>query len=149
MSVLLTHLRELVSERPVVAPDDRTVEVKENTWSVRRDVSDPATTHAVVAALREVSEAWLDSARPHVPTTFYAWYDEMAGQLRLSLTSSTADDLPFGRDPARRSPIHRGRVACGSAPGTILWEDLEPADEEIAFNEPEASPLAVWAQGSD
>ncbi|WP_144022986.1 hypothetical protein [Asanoa hainanensis] len=61
--------------------------------------------------------------------TFYAWYDEQAGQLRCSMRSTGPDALPFGGrfevvlDP---SPVV-ALIAADPHPGVVAWSDLEPA----------------------
>ncbi|MER7362638.1 hypothetical protein [Nonomuraea wenchangensis] len=69
------------------------------------------------------------------PVTFYAWYDEQAGQLRCSVASVEPDDLPFrGRfrsvdDPA---PV-LALMAADVRPGVVPWADLrEVSGEEAA-----------------
>ncbi|WP_084962757.1 hypothetical protein [Thermoactinospora rubra] len=60
------------------------------------------------------------------PVTFYAWYDEQAGQLRCSVASVEPGDLPFeGRfrtvdDPA---PV-LALMAADAQPGVVPWADL-------------------------
>lgn len=75
-------------------PDDTVREARVNTWAYGLPVGG-FDVSAVAAALelvaRRLSER-LNGRRG----TFYCWYDEQAGQLRCSLTSRLADQLPFG-----------------------------------------------------
>ncbi|MEZ7126374.1 hypothetical protein ACBR40_13690 [Nonomuraea sp. AD125B] len=80
------------------------------------------------------------------PVTFYAWYDEQAGQLRCSIVAAEPDDLPFGGryravdDPA---PV-LALMAADVQPGVVLWADLRevPAedvagpDEQVEYSFP-------------
>lgn len=88
-------------------------------------------------------------SQPVRPVTFYAWHDEMAGQLRFSTACCTRDTLPFGAQvtlvetPSEmvaaflRSPYRDG----------ISWNELEECTQEEA--EPasvrDAFMLRVWA----
>lgn len=146
---MVAALRELLSELPVVTPADHIAEARQNTCSLTRDASETATTDEIVDALQAVAGAWLDSTGHHVGATFYAWYDEQAGQLRLSLSSSGADDLPFSSTIRLVDPQSVVSAFLGDPhPGTILWEEFEPADGWSAPDEALAPPLAVWALGS-
>lgn len=68
------------------------------------------------------------------PVTFYAWYDEQAGQLRCSVASVEPDDLPFGGrfrsvdDPA---PV-LALMAADVQPGVVPWADLREVSAEEA-----------------
>ncbi|MGI5267924.1 hypothetical protein ACQEUU_02085 [Nonomuraea sp. CA-218870] len=68
------------------------------------------------------------------PVTFYAWYDEQAGQLRCSVASVEPDDLPFGScfravdDPA---PV-LALMAADVQPGLVPWGDLREVSAEEA-----------------
>ena len=96
-------------------PDDPVAEVRLNTWHFS-----VATVHVDIAA---VLSALIDvtteirrrlSGRPG-PATFYAWYDEQAGQLRCSLASVPPDRLPF------RAPYRAG--AGVAIPGVAVPAD--------------------------
>jgi hypothetical protein len=75
-------------------------------------------------------------ATSRTPITFYVWYDEQAGQLRLSVVSTGADELPFGgkyRIVQELDPIIRC-IKSDAAPGFISWNDLEEVrgdDDEV------------------
>lgn len=97
-SDLATLVRSYLDDDEVMLlPDDPDREHRLNTWGYsipdgRLDVA------AVVAALQFVHRELRQRATGSA--TFYAWYDEQAGQLRCSLTSAPADRLPF-RAPYR------------------------------------------------
>jgi hypothetical protein len=109
------------------------------------------TTGEVVAFLRSAVEVRRELAASQAlrPVTFYAWYDEMAGQLRFSTACCTRTDLPFGATillvdapneivgKFMRSPFRDG----------IPWNAFletppEGADAERTHDPPS---LSVWA----
>jgi hypothetical protein len=58
------------------------------------------------------------------PMSFYAWYDEQAGQLRCSVASAAPDGLPFG-----------GRYFTVDSPGPVLElmaADIQPGHIDCA-----------------
>jgi len=66
------------------------------------------------------------------PVTFYAWYDEQAGQLRCSVASVAPDALPFGGHyfaVEGPGPVLE-LMAADATPGLVAWEDLEDHPEE-------------------
>jgi hypothetical protein len=75
-------------------PDDPVTEARRNTWcySVGAGSVDVP---AVVAALKVVAAALRQRLATHGSGTFYAWYDQQAGQLRCSLSSFPPEALPF------------------------------------------------------
>ena len=69
------------------------------------------------------------------PVTFYAWYDEQAGQLRCSVASVEPGDLPFrGTFQLVDSPVPvLALMGADALPGVVPWTDLqEVAAEEDA-----------------
>lgn len=73
--------------------DDPEAEHRTNTWHYSLPSGFDRT--AVAAALEHVVRHLSKRYRGR-PGTFHCWYDEQAGQLRCSLTSKPADELPFG-----------------------------------------------------
>jgi hypothetical protein len=102
----------LDDEEVALRPNDSVGEHRANTWGYRVPV-EPVNVAAVVAALDFVrDQLGRRLAGDAGPGTFYAWYDEQAGQLRCSLSSSQPDRLPFGAayrltSDARGCPIGR------------------------------------------
>ncbi|WP_344857226.1 hypothetical protein [Planomonospora alba] len=67
------------------------------------------------------------------PVTFYARYDEQAGQLRCSVASAEPDGLPFGgrsRPVSTPAPALALMAADDTDPGVVPWTDLEGASAE-------------------
>jgi len=64
------------------------------------------------------------------PAAFYAWDDEMAGQLRFSTVPGRGDVLPFGPSVERvPAPSHIVREALSTLrPGTIALNEFIEAD---------------------
>jgi hypothetical protein len=100
---LVGRIASIAAEPVVFDPADQRRELTENTWSVGASKEElrNAAPSQVIAAVRAVTEA----RRTRVlhegvdwPTTFYAWHDEQAGQLRLSTASCTPASLPFGAE---------------------------------------------------
>ena len=147
-SSLLKELLELTRQQPVVFPDDPAVEIAENTWTFSRVTSDTATVDEVESALQLVGHAWLGSTRHIAPTTFYAWYDEQAGQLQVSMSSAEPADLPFG-GLVQLVDVPRAVVVALMSdphPGVILWEDLSPTTDEVETPDDVTPHLVnVWA----
>jgi hypothetical protein len=98
--------------------------------------------------LNDAADIWLARARTAgiVPATFYAWYDEMAGQLRISLVPGAADALPFaGSIELLASPQAVITAALSTwTPGLIPSIEFTEAERE----EPSASErrLLVWSR---
>lgn len=62
------------------------------------DDAEDADSAELAAALADTMEAWLQDAASDGtgrPGVVYVWYDDHAGQLRMSFVSAGRDDLPF------------------------------------------------------
>ncbi|GHJ47032.1 hypothetical protein Cs7R123_43740 [Catellatospora sp. TT07R-123] len=128
-------------------PDELEREIRLNTW--RYGVCGPVDVEATVMALdvvqRELRRRLADQPNPG---TFYAWYDEQAGQLRCSLTSASPGRLPFS-GTYRVTGDAAEVVALAAAdldPGHVPSDDLTEITRSI--NDDEAIPLPafpVWA----
>ncbi|MDY0812433.1 hypothetical protein [Kitasatospora purpeofusca] len=62
------------------------------------DDAEDADSAELAAALADTVEAWLQDAASDGtgrPGVVYAWYDDQAGQLRMSFVSAGRDDIPF------------------------------------------------------
>jgi hypothetical protein len=86
---------------------------------------------ALVVVGERLGARFTDVARP---VTFYAWYDEQAGQLRCSVASVEPDDLPFGgwfRPVDSPMPV-LALMAADAQPGVVPWADLSEVSAEEA-----------------
>ena len=124
-----------------------------NLWSISLpstsavSVDDLAAFVLAAAAIRAELVAVLDVA----PITFYAWHDEMAGQLRFSTALCTCESLPFAvgiqlvehpEEVVRRflsSPYRDG------VPWSTMRTDGAHSPDEVA-EEAEGDVLQVWAK---
>ncbi|WP_406042343.1 hypothetical protein OG799_01625 [Micromonospora sp. NBC_00898] len=128
-------------------PDEPDREPRLNTWCYGVPEGQMDVT-AVVAALHlvrlELQKRW---SGQDASGTFYAWYDEQAGQLRCSLTSASPDRLPFGA-PYRSTSDAAEVVALAAAdpsPGLVPWEELETESAAASSGDQELpSPFPVW-----
>ncbi|WP_446217594.1 hypothetical protein [Micromonospora sp. IBHARD004] len=146
-SDLATLVRSYLDDDEVMLlPDDPDRECRVNTWCY--GVPEGATdVPAVVAALqlvhRELGQRWAS------PGTFYAWYDEQAGQLLCSLTSAPSDRLPFAA-PYRSTTDAAEVVALVAAdpnPGLVPWAELatvESAAASLTAEDEFPPPFPVW-----
>jgi hypothetical protein len=122
----------------------------ENLWCISSASDAPINARDLVALLH----AALGVRREQVcalavtPVTFYAWHDDMAGQLRLSTACCTPDTLPFGC--AVVLVDHPGEIVAevlqspqrGGTPRTDLHDSntwLEPGERTAT-----SPPLKVW-----
>ncbi|MEU1393628.1 MULTISPECIES: hypothetical protein [unclassified Nonomuraea] len=84
---------------------------------------------ALVAVGERLGTRFADVAGP---VTFYAWYDEQAGQLRCSVASVEPSDLPFGgafRPVDNPVPVV-ALMAADPLPGVVPWTDLREVPDE-------------------
>jgi len=134
---ILLQLTELSTERIVLNPKNYRVEFANTCWTSKDPACDsPEIADAVQAHLIQVSDAWFKQARIQYPSvghaTFYAWYDEQAGQLRMSMTSNPPDQLPFGctvvLNDTPEKIVHR--MLRDGSPGLIAWSELEVVDPD-------------------
>lgn len=124
-------IRSYLDERTVVDPANLERETRANTvwFGIPSGPVDPS---LVSQALVEVGDGLRAlHGDGEGPATFYAWYDEQAGQLRCSMCSARPNALPFGGrfhavlDP---SPVV-ALLAADPNPGVVPWSDLEPAND--------------------
>jgi hypothetical protein len=140
-------------DEPVVLDPGSREEERENTRSVANELAEPPDGPGLEGALSRLSVAWLARARrafPHVrAAAFYAWYDAPAGHLRLSLTSLSASQLPFGAVVALVDSPRRiiQQILADQTPGLLTWDELEPLPEAAWFDLEADVPraLEVWA----
>ncbi|MGN9807102.1 hypothetical protein [Micromonospora sp. L32] len=138
----------LDDDEVALLPDEPDREHRLNTW--RYGVPEgPIDVTAVVAALHlvhlELQKRW---SGQDASGTFYAWYDEQAGQLRCSLASASPDRLPFGA-PYRSTFDAAEIVALAAAdpsPGLVAWKELETVESVAAssVDQDRPSPFPVW-----
>ncbi|MFI7597587.1 hypothetical protein [Actinoplanes sp. NPDC049681] len=137
----------LDDDEVALLPNDIDAEVRRNTW--RYSVAaDSIVVADAVAALQHVATELRQRFADHAGTaTFYAWYDEQAGQVRCSLRSRAPEDLPFGaayRTTEDAADVVR-LAATDSHPGHIPWSDLsdttDPPDDSAAQA---VEPFPVW-----
>ncbi|MGJ3192252.1 hypothetical protein [Paenarthrobacter sp. FR1] len=131
----------------MLLPADPKKESRANTWAYSVAPSHRSSAADIAAALDEVVNGLRNrfKAAPH-RGTFYAWYDEQAGQLRCSLTSQ--NQLPFGGRirMTNDSALVIDRLLSDQSPGFISFDRLR----EIHFSAPstkeaEKEELLVWA----
>ncbi|MGW9347646.1 hypothetical protein [Nocardiopsis flavescens] len=126
--MLLALIAEIAGEPVLLDPDDRSREVRENTWWLGSRGEPPA---------REVARAWertasrirerLGEAGGYRGTaTFYLWHDAQAGRLCCSTASLPADGLPFA-----------GAYRLTDDPGPVVEEFLHGGWSD---------PFPVWAR---
>jgi hypothetical protein len=135
----------LDDDEVALLPDEPDRESRLNTWCY--SIPDgPVDVAGVVDALHivhvELKKRW--SERP-ASGTFYAWYDEQAGQLRCSLTSAAPDRLPFrGR---YRSTFDAAEVvalaAADPSPGQSRGRNCKPLTPS-----PRAPPIMIYPRPS-
>lgn len=122
-----------------------------NLWSISLPVGEPITGSDVLAFLQAAVDIRRDLAASQAlrPVTFYAWHDDMAGQLRFSTACRTRSELPFSTaillvDAPNeivgafiRSPVRDG----------IPWDALRetPPERVDAGQTCDAPSLRVWA----
>ncbi|MEV0128235.1 hypothetical protein AB0H83_07165 [Dactylosporangium sp. NPDC050688] len=116
-----------------------------STNSVWFNISDePVDAPAVAAALDGVGrELRARFAGASGPVTFYAWYDEQAGQLRCTMRSVDPGALPFvGRYVAvdRPDPVV-ALLAAAEHPGLVPWGRLTGTTADAADADPEPFPV--------
>jgi hypothetical protein len=125
-------------------PEDPEVEPQVNTWHYSLPIGfDPVAVAAVLEhVVRQLSKRHLSR-----PGTFYCWYDGQAGQLRCSLTSKPADELPFGARYRSTSDVTDVlRLAASDAqPGIIPWEELTEVRSSAELSQQTPNPFPVWA----
>lgn len=95
-ALLQSWLDELRSDGLHLAAEDF-AGANENLWCISVSADQPIAGADLLAFLRDAVVIRRDvAARQRVrPVTFYAWHDEMAGQLRFSTARCTRDTLPF------------------------------------------------------
>jgi hypothetical protein len=149
--VLLRDIREVADDPVSLTPDDPRLEVATNTtWlGAPPEERSALSVDQVVTAFEKTARALrrrIAATDYSGPATFYVWHDELAGQLRCSLTSRTQANLPFGGSYSPTSDL--GAVVAGflsnQTPGLVLWDDLEPANELTPEENSAHPPLPVW-----
>ncbi|MEV4508694.1 hypothetical protein AB0K00_07010 [Dactylosporangium sp. NPDC049525] len=115
-------------------------------FGIRDEPVDPL---AVAAALEEVGrQLRVRFGDAPGPVTFYAWYDEQAGQLRCTMRSVAPAALSFGAPHLvveRAEPVV-ALVAADEHPGVVPWEDLTETSPRVAADpDPQPAPFPVFA----
>ena len=108
-------------------------EAQDNTWSVSLSAEQVTSTSPdeVAMFLDQVKAAYASVATDDqrvVPLRFYAWFDEMAGQLRFSISS--LDPLPFGAVIRFVSNAHEiaSQFLTSDYLSGIPWSELQEVD---------------------
>jgi hypothetical protein len=138
----------------VALPNDALGGANENLFCLSLPHGCPVSASDLVAFVVEAVAIRQELVAPLAtgPVTFYAWHDEMAGQLRFSTARCTAPSLPFGGpivlvdhpreivDEFLASPYRDG-IPCSEL---VECESAEIDADELDTAEP-SEPLKVWA----
>lgn len=129
MSTFLDRLAGVAQEPLFLDPADRAREQRENTWWLTTDEAERAhlDTTTLVAVLSELAGRLAERAVAQLaaaPVTFYAWYEELARQLRCSTGSCAPSELPF---PSRVVPVTAETVV------SAFLGEKEPKDRDGAI----------------
>jgi hypothetical protein len=123
----------------------------QNLWCISLPSTEPVTAGEVLAFLRSALDIRreLVAAQSVAPVTFYAWHDEMAGQLRFSTARCTRDALPFAAKVQLVDEPDEivGAFFRSSYRDGIPWTELEevPFEGEVVSASAGALCLSVWA----
>ena len=123
----------------------------QNLWCMSLPTSEPVTASDLLAFLESamVIRRELAQSQPVRPVTFYAWHDEMVGQLRFSTACCTRTTLPFRAEVRVVDEPDEIIAAWISSPyrDGIPCTELEEVNPEADGPLPEASPrcVTVWA----
>jgi hypothetical protein len=160
MTSICEYLDELIDPsvtRLILYPGDTQVEIDVNTWHLYAGDDDTlADVEKIEAKVRELAATWTTrfvgkSCRTNY-ALFYCWYDEQAGQLRISLSSVQNPQQHFGAVVARVDsprPIIQ-RMLNDRAPGIVAAEELATCCQEASVctlddTEEPRYILPVWA----
>lgn len=154
-TILAEWLPDVVNDPVVVQPDDLNSEARRNLWSFSLSREMAAT--ITVAHVERFSEKIIEARRKWLTVKgaeamwIYWWHDEMVGQLRFSLVSTTHGRLPFGSRviaTPRLSEIIAAWLNSRCLEG-IPWEEPQGIDDEILarhdHSDHEARDLRVWS----
>lgn len=142
------YIRSYLEDEEVgLWPADPARENHLNTWSYGIPEV-PVDVPAVIAALGDVQQELRQRfGGDESGGTFYAWYDQLAGQLRCSLTSLAPGELPFRG--GYRATYEAGEivelVAADTTRGVVALSELEEdAGSELPPRKDAEPPLLVW-----
>lgn len=150
MSVLLTRISELANESIRLDADDLRAETRANTWWISADGDERAAVtgdqiveafSGVVSRLRMRDEL---RSGEHV-VTFYVWNDRQASQLRCSIGSVAADELPFGAPYEVTNDLQAIAREFLDDLDHIPWGELHAVDANMSDEDAPRPPLAVWS----
>lgn len=142
-------LEELRNES-LAFPSDPLGGASANMWCLSFPPEDTLVAGDLVEFLVDVAAVRRELVAAHNadPVTFYAWHDEVAGQLRFSTARCSPDSLPFGYrvrlvdDPAE---IVEDFLASPYRDG-IPWTDVDDESDSAEVARNEQGHLMVWAQ---
>jgi hypothetical protein len=147
--VLLDDIRGIADQPLTLAGDDLAAEWANTVWlDAGSDVRSVLSVDEVVGAFLETARALDGRVRAMslpATATFYVWHDEQAGQLRCSVSSQPPTNLPFGGAYRPTGDLDAVIVSFlnDRSPGTVSWQDLQPADEMPAESD-DYPPFPVW-----
>jgi hypothetical protein len=140
--VLLESIAAIADQPVKLAAGDPRAESDNIHWL---DASPAERSALSVAALVAALLATAHKLRERVaePAVFYVWHDEQTAQLRCSVTTRPATDLPFGSDyrvTGDLAPIV-AMFLTATPKAAVPWEVELTADDPAPRDDP---PVPVW-----
>jgi len=156
MTSICEYIDQLIDPtmtRLILYPNDTGVEIDVNTWWLSAGPEDTIEDlDRIESKVRELATAWtthfvkVRCRSNHA--LFYCWYDEQAGQLRVSLSSISNPQQHFGATVAHVDsprPIIQ-QMLNNAHSGFIPMDELVPCDEDDEDgNDEKPYILLVWA----
>ena len=141
-----------VQRRPPVLVGDPEGVAEENLWAfgIESDSREAFSEQELSRFLRAVAALWKEApsrSRQADPSSwcFYAWHDEMSGQLRFSLVPGVGvKDLPFSCTVREASAEEVSRAFLGGE-SVIPYSELQPQIHQ-GDHEPRPFVLDVWVE---